>query len=75
MQKKKTQKRADGVPYSIGQLQMPVLQNKQQQQKKQMREDRWLWWCMTVIPALWRLEQEDCKFEVSLDYTASSGPT
>jgi hypothetical protein len=54
---------------------MPVLQNKQQQQKKQMREDRWLWWCMTVIPALWRLEQEDCKFEVSLDYTASSGPT
>jgi hypothetical protein len=26
------------------------------------------WWCIPVIPALRRLRQEDCKFEVSLNY-------
>lgn len=31
------------------------------------------WWCELVIPALWRLRQEDCHmFEASLDYMAKT---
>jgi hypothetical protein len=28
----------------------------------------WAWWCVSVIPALWRWRQEDHKFEASLGY-------
>jgi hypothetical protein len=28
----------------------------------------WAWWYTSVIPALWRLRQEDCRFEASLSY-------
>jgi hypothetical protein len=30
----------------------------------------WVWWCLSVIPALRRLRQEDFEFETSLDYIA-----
>jgi hypothetical protein len=26
------------------------------------------WWCMPVIPALWRLKQEDLEFKVILEH-------
>jgi hypothetical protein len=29
-----------------------------------------VWWCMSVIPALRRLRQEDQEFKASLDHTA-----
>jgi hypothetical protein len=29
------------------------------------------WWCMSIIPALGRLRQEDHKFKVSLGYIGS----
>jgi hypothetical protein len=28
----------------------------------------WAWWYTPVIPALRKAQQEDCKFEASLDY-------
>jgi hypothetical protein len=28
----------------------------------------WMWWCLSVIPALRRLRQENCEFEGSLGY-------
>jgi hypothetical protein len=30
----------------------------------------WAWWFMPIIPALERLRQEDCEFQVSLGYIA-----
>jgi hypothetical protein len=32
----------------------------------------WAWWNKSVIPALRKLMQEDCKFEVSLGYIVRS---
>lgn len=30
------------------------------------------WWHTPIIPELWKLRQEDCEFEASLDYIAES---
>jgi hypothetical protein len=34
-------------------------------QKKKKRLN-WVWWHIPVIPALWRLKQEDCEFKEHL---------
>jgi hypothetical protein len=33
----------------------------------------WVWWHTPVIPTFRRLRQEDCEFEVNLDYTGNWG--
>jgi hypothetical protein len=38
-------------------------------------KEKGAWWYMPVIPALWRLKQQDCKFKVSLGYIANSMPS
>jgi hypothetical protein len=30
--------------------------------------DSWVWWCISVVPVLGRLRQEDHKFKASLGY-------
>lgn len=33
---------------------------------------RWVWLYMPIIPALWKLRQEDFKFKANLDYIAKA---
>jgi hypothetical protein len=33
--------------------------------KRLSHQRSWAWWCMSIIPALRRLRQKDCKFKTT----------
>jgi hypothetical protein len=39
---------------------------------RKWRFESWVWWHIAIIPALWKLRQEDLAFKGNLSYSVSS---